>query len=304
MDGVGLHAHACDDDACADRCAAQDVVDDARHADRLEDHGRACAVERRSVGRVDGRGGAHRLGQLASRGRIVSRDNGFHAPVAKPGDDRDADRPAAQAPVRSHRAGSSTCSPREGRRPSARSGRRAARPARWGWVSAAAPTAASARHSRRSSCWSTQSVRHRCRTSSTGREVTSVPGVGASVSGPASSTSALNSCPMKMSRSRSICMPPVAAEALDLVVELKHVCAVLGEMQVRAADSACLHADEDLPRAGNRLGHVVAQHHATIAKDRGAHQLSGPSARSAAILSSSVCSLMALTMASPARPRS
>ncbi len=42
----------------------------------------------------------------------------------------------------------------------------------------------------------------------TGIEVTTVPGAGASVSGPASSTSALNSWPMKMSRFRSTSMPP------------------------------------------------------------------------------------------------
>jgi hypothetical protein len=46
------------------------------------------------IGRVDGRGGAHRLGQATSAGRKVSRNNGFHASVAKPGDDRNADRPA------------------------------------------------------------------------------------------------------------------------------------------------------------------------------------------------------------------
>src|SRR5262249_9683474 len=94
------------------------------------------------------------------------------------------------------------------------------------------------------------------------------------------------------------------AEAFDLIVQLQHVRAVFREMQVGAADSACLHADKDLAVAGNRLSHVLAQHHATIAKDGGAHQLSRRSARSASILSSSVCSLMALTMASPARPRS
>ena len=96
MDGVGLHAHARDDDACADRRAAQDVVDDARHADGLEDHRRVRAVERRPVGRVDGRGGAHRLGQLASPGRKVGGHDGFHAALAKRGDDREADRAAAE----------------------------------------------------------------------------------------------------------------------------------------------------------------------------------------------------------------
>ena len=82
------------------------------------------------------------------------------------------------------------------------------------------------------------------------------------------------------------------------LTELEQLVAVFGEMQVRAADPACLNADENLAGIWYRLRHVVAQHHSSVAQHRGAHQLCSRS------LSSSVCSEIALTIASPARPSS
>src|SRR5215469_2879253 len=68
-------------------------------------------------------------------------------------------------------------------------------------------------------------------------------------------------------------------------------------MQVGAADSARTHGDQNLARAGDWVGHVVAIYHPALSQHCGAHQLF-----SLSILSSSVCSVIALTTASPARP--
>jgi hypothetical protein len=59
--------------------------------------------------------------------------------------------------------------------------------------------------------------------------------------------------------------------ALHLLAEFEHLFAVLGEMQVRTADSTRGHSDEHLAGAGYRLWYVVAQHHLTVAQYDGAH---------------------------------
>lgn len=79
------------------------------------------------------------------------------------------------------------------------------------------------------------------------------------------------------------------------IAHLKHLGAVGGEMQVRAANPARPHLDEHLAGFGYRFGHVVAVDHVTVAQHRRAHQCT-------ASLCSSTCSLIALTTASPARP--
>src|ERR1700733_2076364 len=63
--GVGLHADADDDQPRAAPGTAHHVVDDAAHADGVEDHHRADAVERRTLGGIDGLVRTHRGGEFA-----------------------------------------------------------------------------------------------------------------------------------------------------------------------------------------------------------------------------------------------
>ncbi len=85
--------------------------------------------------------------------------------------------------------------------------------------------------------------------------------------------------------------------ALHLCARGQHLITVRGEMQVGSADSACLHRHQHLAGPGHRFGHVVAHHHRAVAQYRGAHQFFSPAVSEAA-------SVMALTMACPARPSS
>ena len=67
-------------------------------------------------------------------------------------------------------------------------------------------------------------------------------------------------------------------------------------MQVRATDPAGLDRHQYLTRAGDGFGDIVADDHRAIAENGSAHQLVASAAESPA------ASVIALTMACPARP--
>ena len=85
-------------------------------------------------------------------------------------------------------------------------------------------------------------------------------------------------------------------QTLQLRAGREHVVPVLGEVQIRPADAARLDADQDLAWPGNGLGQIVAIDHPPAAQHRAAHQLPA--------FCSSTCSVIALTIAWPARPNS
>ena len=141
--------------------------------------------------------------ERAARRREVGGDDRLDALQLQRGDDGQADRTAAEHERAVARLDARAVHARAGRRPSARSARRAAGRARSAPRRASAPTAACARRSPTAARCCRRGRGCRAIVSMIGIDVTIVPGAGPVVSGPDSSTSAENSWPMKMSRSRS-----------------------------------------------------------------------------------------------------
>src|SRR6266436_5188059 len=100
-DAIVLHADAGDHDARLARRVAHELVEEPGHADALEEDGRTRAggglpgVDRALPRRIDDHVRPHPLGERAPRGREVGRYDGLGAAQREGGDDREADRPAA-----------------------------------------------------------------------------------------------------------------------------------------------------------------------------------------------------------------
>ena len=130
-DRVVFHADARDHDARLRRRLAHHLVENARHADALEEHGALRAgdfaprIDRSLLVRVDDDLRAHVGRQLASHRRVVGGDDGLDAGHPQAGDHRETDGTAAddERGVALGDAGPSR--PRARRRPSARWSRRA-----------------------------------------------------------------------------------------------------------------------------------------------------------------------------------
>ena len=85
-------------------------------------------------------------------------------------------------------------------------------------------------------------------------------------------------------------------QALHDLGQGQHLGAVGGEVQVRAADATGLDPHQGLTGAGTGVGEVVADHDLAVAQRGGPHQASASF--------SSTWSVMALSIAWPARPNS